>query len=204
MMTAYLKWVYLVGPVLYLAAQLVIPATTQEAVTRSSIIRAEAGSWQSGHQLLIVAFVFLLLTLIGLAERARPGGRISTDLGLILAGAGLLGAVAITVIQLVVVATIAEASLPTQLLVTQVLKSVPLASITTVPVALLVPGMLVIALPLFRAEKSWYLPVAVVLTGVLLVAGVLLASKLLLVLGAAVMTGATVLALVRPARPSVA
>jgi len=57
------KYLLLIGPILFLLAEFILPSGSSDPATRISIVQNNAPAWEIGHQIIAAAFVFLLIWL---------------------------------------------------------------------------------------------------------------------------------------------
>ena len=75
------KLALLVGPALFLLAELILPGGSADPATRLAIIRAHSAAWELGHQMISTAFAFLIVWLVDISSVARHGSRLLAGIG---------------------------------------------------------------------------------------------------------------------------
>ena len=172
------KIIYLLGAALFLAAQVILPGGAADAEERLQIILQNKGAWVAGHAMIFLSFPLLMAGFARLHEMARllsPGqalfGLLFTLFGLT-ADAGIAG-------QQLFVSGMAESLSGEAVMQALAAGSAAQAVLTVVylPYLLLLPGALLLALPLFRVNGYRLLSIALLVFGALAVAGGLMQAK---------------------------
>jgi len=71
----------LIGPALFLLAEIILPGGSADPATRTAIVQAHGAAWESGRQVIAVAFIFLVLWPGDLYTFVRIGNELTTFLG---------------------------------------------------------------------------------------------------------------------------
>ena len=180
------KLVLLIGPALFLVAELVLPAGSTDPATRVAIIMANSAAWEFGHQLILIAFAFLLLWLVGITGVVRQSSPLLAGLGLWFSGFAVLANFGVGVLQLVALELVQHGPEQQARSVLQTLAaSSNLMTFVFLPYLGLVPGLALLAIALTRRLHAPWLGALLALAGVLICIGGIVQLKALLIVGGA-------------------
>ncbi|WP_423224354.1 hypothetical protein [Candidatus Amarolinea aalborgensis] len=90
----------LIGPALFLLAEIILPGGSADPATRTAIVQAHGAAWALGHQVIAVAFTFLVLWLGDLYTFVRVGNELTTFFGALLSVFALIADYAVAMLQL--------------------------------------------------------------------------------------------------------
>ena len=172
------KIIYLLGAALFLAAQIILPGGQADVGERLQVVRQSPDAWIAGHALIFFSFPLLMAGFARLHEMARlisPGQAL---FGLLFTLFGLTADAAIASQQLfasgIAESLPGDAALPA---LTAGFSAQAVLAVVYLPYLLLLPGVLLLALPLFRIHGYRYMSAALLVFGALAVAGGLMQAK---------------------------
>ena len=186
----------LIGPIVFLAAQLLWPGGSADNAQRVELIRQNTAMWQLSHQLFVLAFALLVLWLITAFNVAR--GSALAAIGAFCAGFALLADYAIAIEQIMSVALVTSALGAQAPAIIGAWRSDPnFFLLVLLPYTLgFLIGLPALGVALWRAGASPVSAILIGLAGVLLVAGGVTGVKLIFITAAAALvTGSALLAL---------
>jgi len=93
------KSALLIGPVLFLIAEIILPGGSADPATRVEIVRNNTAAWNLGHQLIVLAFVFLLFLVFDVYYKVKDGNGWIAHLGAFLSVFALAGDYGVGVLQ---------------------------------------------------------------------------------------------------------
>lgn len=177
------------GAALFLAAQIVLPQGTPDPAARLAEMQQNQGTWQLGHGLILLAVPLITLGIVRLQELGRLVRPWTATTGLVLVLFGLMSETAITALQMLsagIAGSLDEAAAVQALSAGMGAREVRIWIF--MPFLLLLPGSLLLALPLLRVKGYRNLAAGIALFGVLIVIGGFMQSKWAFVGAAGVLT----------------
>lgn len=177
------------GAALFLAAQIVLPQGTPDPAARLAEMQQNPGTWQLGHGLILLAVPLITLGIVRLQELGRLVRPWTATTGLVLVLFGLMSETAITALQMLsagIAGSLDEAAAVQALSAGMGAREVRIWIF--MPFLLLLPGSLLLALPLLRVKGYRNLAAGIALFGVLIVIGGFMQSKWAFVGAAGVLT----------------
>ncbi|MCB0609598.1 MAG: hypothetical protein H6562_25275 [Lewinellaceae bacterium] len=180
---------FMTGAALFLAAQIVLPQGTPDPAARLAEMQQNPGTWQLGHGLILLAVPLITLGIVRLQELGRLVRPWTATTGLVLVLFGLMSETAITALQMLsagIAGSLDEAAAVQALSAGMGAREVRIWIF--MPFLLLLPGSLLLALPLLRVKGYRNLAAGIALFGVLIVIGGFMQSKWAFVGAAGVLT----------------
>jgi hypothetical protein len=189
-----------IGPVLFLIAQAILPEGSAQSVIRSGIIQDNLFAWDLGHQLILLAFAFLILWLTEVHTVARHGSEWASTLGLLFTALALCADYGVGILQLhssnLVKLDSARWAQPIMAFMAQ---DQGLLLFAFLPTLGFVPGFALLAVGYFRHTRSAVAGLLLALAGVLIAVAGVMQVKLLFVMGAVALLAFTVVFVRAPA-----
>lgn len=179
------KFLLFIGPVLFLLAEVILPAGSADPAARIAIIQDNSLAWELGHQLIAVAFVFLLLWLGELYNLVREeNGRIAYT-GVLLAAFALAGDYGVGILQLLALDLVE--TLPTdqaQSILAMLGQSTNMMAFAFLPTLGFLVGFGLLAAGFYRSVGQTLPAVLLAASGLLIALGGILQMKIVFILGA--------------------
>jgi hypothetical protein len=175
----------LTGPVLFLIAEVILPGGSAEVDARIKLIQNNATAWESGHLLIAIAFVFLLMWVAELYAYVRQKSALTAYAGLLFSTFALAADYGVGTLQLLsldlVRAKPVELAQPVLSIIAQ---SPSLLGFVFLPTLGFAIGFGFLALAYFRATRQALPAVLLAAAGLLIAVAGLIQLKVLFVAGA--------------------
>ncbi|MCA9839666.1 MAG: hypothetical protein KC422_22355 [Trueperaceae bacterium] len=169
------------GPILFLAAEILLPGGNRNLTERISIIQSNRSSWAWGHVLIIVALFFLLPWLAQVYREGKKANCVIAFIGVFFSAIALMANYAIAVLQLLsfeIVMHLPETASNLLALITQ-----PNLMITVfLPYFGFSLGFSLLALSLWQGRHNWF-ALFIFLSGIFLNLAGLMQIKLFFIFG---------------------
>lgn len=176
----------LIGPALFLLAEVINPGGSPDPAVRQTIITAHQAAWELSHQIFIVAFACMLWWLIRIWANLAHHAPILAGVGAFLSGFAILADFGIATLQLLALEVIRTLPPELALAVITQMGSPNLMLFVFLPYLGFALGFGLLAAAMGRrAGRGRWLPIALLaLAGILLTAGGMTGSKILLMIAA--------------------
>lgn len=184
----------LIGPSLFLGAELILPNGSADPTTRIRIVQTNGLAWEFGHQLIAMAFVFLLIWLSEIYAFLRTGNELTAYFGVLLSTFALAADYGVGILQLLTLdlARTAPAD-QAQSVLALIGQSSNLLGFAFLPTLGFAVGFGLLALGYYRRTRH-ILPASLLgLAGLLIALASLMQLKLVFILGALALFGFAVL-----------
>jgi hypothetical protein len=165
------------GPVLFMVAQLILPAAATGFEERLLIVQANTDRWISGHLLIMASFPLLGVFFYRWYEMARLNYSRISAIGIWMMLWALMADFCIAAFQLLLPAN-ADAS-------HAITNNKLIQMAVFLPYMLFLPGAIMLSIPLVRVMEHKTPSIALVMASILLVAGGILQVKIIFILAAA-------------------
>jgi len=188
------KYHLLIGPILFLLAQFILPNGSSDPATRISIVQNNASAWEIGHQIIAVAFVFLLIWLYEIYSYLSNQNPTVAYLGVLLSAFALIADYSVGVLQLLTLDLVK--SNPTDLaqpILALMAQSQNLMSFAFLPTLGFLFGFGLLAFGLYRSTHQPLPPAMLGVSGLLIATGGIMQLNIVFILGAIALTVFTVL-----------
>lgn len=184
----------LIGPVLFLLAEVILPGGSADPAARITIIQTQSLAWELGHQLIAIAFVFLLMWQSEVHRFIRPGNEALAYLGFLLSTFALAADYGIGILQLLALDLVRTAPADlTQAVLALIGQSSNLFRLAFLPTLGFIFGFGLLAIGFYRTTRQ-ILPASVLgLSGLLIAIAGMMQLKLVFILGAIALLGFAVL-----------
>ena len=184
----------LIGPILFLFAQVILPGGSADPTIRIAIIQNNTLAWELGHQLIAIAFVFLLLWLGEVYGFVRNGNQLLAFLGVLLSTFALTADYSVGILQLLTLDLVQTESASQALAVlTLIGQSSNLLAFAFLPTLGFFFGFGLLAIGYYRTTRQSLPAILLGLSGLLIAIAGILQLKLVFILGAIALLFFTVL-----------
>ncbi len=175
----------LIGPLLFLAAELLLPNGSADPATRAAIVQNHSSAWELGHQLIAIACVFLIVWLGEVYTSIRKGNELIAYGGLLLSTLALVADYAVGILQMLTLDLVRTQSADqVQAMLTLVGQSSNLLTFAFLPTLAFFLGFGLLAIGSYRSTRQILPAVVLGLAGLLLAVAGLLQLKVVFVAGA--------------------
>jgi hypothetical protein len=176
----------LIGPALFLLAEVLSPGGSSDPALRQSIIVSNQGAWELSHQIFIVAFASMIWWLMRLWATLAHHAPIRAGAGAFLSGFAILADLGIATLQLLALEVIRTLPPELALAVMTQMGSPNLMLFVFLPYLGFALGFGLLAAAMgSRANRGRWLPIVLLaLAGTLLTTGGIAGSKILLSIAA--------------------
>ena len=184
----------LIGPVLFLLAEVILPGGSSDPATRIAIVQNNGSVWELGHQIIIVAFIFLLIWLFDIYGHISNQNQAVAYFGVLLSTFAIVADYSVGVLQLLTLDLVK--STPTDLakpILALMAQSQNLLSFAFLPTLGFIFGFGLLAFGLYRSTRQSLLSAMLGLSGLLIAAASIMQSKIIFILGAIALAVFTVL-----------
>jgi hypothetical protein len=184
----------LIGPSLFLVAELMLPNGSADPTTRIRIVQTNGLAWGLGHQLIAMAFVFLLIWLSEIYAFLRTGNELTAYLGVLLSTFALAADYGVGILQLLTLDLVRTAPADqAQSVLALIGQSSNLLGFAFLPTLGFAVGFGLLALGYYRRTRQM-LPASLLgLAGLLIALASLMQLKPVFILGALALFGFAVL-----------
>ena len=184
----------LIGPALFLLAEVILPGGSSDPATRIAIVQNNGSVWELGHQIIVVAFIFLLIWLFDIYGHISNQNQAVAYFGVLLSTFAIVADYSVGVLQLLTLDLVK--SNPTDLakpILALMAQSQNLLSFAFLPTLGFIFGFGLLAFGLYRSTRQSLLSAMLGLSGLLIAAASIMQSKIVFILGAIALTIFTVL-----------
>ncbi len=174
---------FMFGAILFLMAQLILPQGSVDEMNRMNIIRTNQLFWNLGHVLIILSMPLLMHGFVSLKELAQLISPNKAFFGLLFVFFGLSAEASLAALQLATEGIVSsnEEHVARQIIANGFNTSIIQATLL-IPYLLILPGSILLAIPLFRINNYRLLAISLTLFGLLMVSGGILQIKVLFIL----------------------
>ncbi len=174
---------FMFGAILFLMAQLILPQGSVDEMNRMNIIRTNQLFWNLGHVLIILSMPLLMHGFVRLKEMAQLISPNKAFFGLLFVFFGLSAEASLAALQLATEGIVSsnEEHVARQIIANGFNTSIIQATLL-IPYLLILPGSILLAIPLFRINNYRLLAISLTLFGLLMVSGGILQIKVLFIL----------------------
>lgn len=188
------NFLLLVGPLLFLVAQLLAPGGSPDPAQRQAIVAGNPGAWELSHQIFAVAFAFLFWWLVALWLQLKDSSAWIAGIGAFFTGFALLADFGIATLQFVALEAVRTLPADQALaVITMVSNSRNLQTFVYLPYLGFVIGLGMLAWADYRQRRQTISALLLALTGILLVAGGMMGNQIALIGAGAVWVSFTLL-----------
>lgn len=175
----------LIGPTLFLLAEIILPGGSADPATRMAIIQNHGPAWALGHLIIALALVFLLMWVGEVYGYVRPGNELTAFLGLFLSTFALASDYAVAMLQLLALELVRTqpATMVLQVLET-VGRSSSLLALAFLPTLGFFFGFGLLAIGVYRKTRQILPASLLTLAGLLIAVAGVVQIKIVFVLGA--------------------
>ena len=169
-------------------------ATVSGRSTRIAIVQNNGSAWELGHQIIVVAFIFLLIWLFDIYGHISNQNQTVAYFGVLLSTFAIVADYSVGVLQLLTLDLVK--SNPTDLakpIVVLMAQSQNLLSFAFLPTLGFILGFGLLAFGLYRSTRQSLLSALLGLSGLLIAAASIMQSKSVFIVGAIALTVFTVL-----------
>jgi hypothetical protein len=184
----------LIGPLLFLLAQLLAPGGSPDPAQRQVIITNNQAAWELSHQIFAIAFAFLFWWLLALWDWLKARWSWLTGFGVFWTGFALLADFGIATLQFVALEAVRTLPADQALaIITAMSNSQNLLTFVYLPYLGFVVGMSLLAWRYYRQSEQRSGAFILVVTGLLLTAGGMTGNRIVLILAGLAWVGFTFL-----------
>ncbi len=188
------KILLFLGPTLFLLAELILPGGSANPEARITIIQNNVAAWEVGHQLIAVAFLFLLWWLGELYNFVRKGNGRMAYLGFLLSAFALVADYSIGILQLLTLDLVqAQPTDQTRAILTLIGASPNMLAFAFLPTLGFAVGFSLLAVGYQRSTGQKLPSVLLGLSGLLIALGGIVQLKAVFLLGALALLAFTVI-----------
>ena len=188
------KYHLLIGPVLFLLAEIILPGGSSDPKTRITIIQNNGSIWEIGHQIIAIAMIFLLIWLFEIYTSIGSQNQAVAYLGVWLSAFAMLADYGVGILQLptldLVKSNPADLANPVLALMAQ---SQNLLGFAFLPTLGFIFGFGLLAFGLYRSTRQPLISALLGLSGLLIAIAGVMQLKIIFILGAIALTVFTVL-----------
>lgn len=177
--------VLLIGPTLFLLAEIILPGGSADPSTRMAIIHDHGSAWALGHQLIAIALVFLLLWLGDVYAFVRIGSELTAFLGALLSTFALASDYAVAMLQLLALDLVRTQPATQALQALEVVsRSSNLLALAFLPTLGFFFGFGLLAIGFYRSTRQILPAILLALSGLLIAGAGVMQIKIVFVFGA--------------------
>ena len=188
------KYHLLIGPVLFLLAEVILPGGSSDPATRITIIQNKGFAWEIGHQIIAIAMIFLLIWLFEIYVSIGSQNQAVAYLGVWLSTFAIVADYSVGILQLLTLDLVksnpADLANPVLVLMAQ---SQNVMSFAFLPTLGFIFGFGLLAFGLYRSTRQSLLSVLLGLSGLLIAIAGIMQLKIVFIVGAIVLIVFTVL-----------
>lgn len=190
----YRKLLLVLGPLIFLVAQLLAPGGSPDPAQRQALIANNQAAWELSHQIFAVAFAFLLCWLFDLWSRIKEDAPLLAGIGAFFTGFALLADFGVATLQFVALEAVRALSSDQALtMINAMSNSRNLLTFVYLPYLGFVIGLGVLGWADYRKRRQTISALLLALTGILLVAGGMMGNQIALIGAGAVWVSFTLL-----------
>ena len=188
------KYHLLIGPVLFLLAEIILPGGSSDPVTRIGIIQNNGLTWEIGHQIIAVALIFLLIWMFEVYNSINSQNRAVAYFGALLSVFAIVADYSVGILQLLTLDLVR--SNPSDLansVLALMAQSQNLLSFAFLPTLGFIFGFGLLAFGLYRSTRQSLDSTLLGLSGLLIGIAGIMQLKIVFIIGAIALTVFTVL-----------